>query len=384
MQCIEMTLKGRRCKNITKDSDVCWVHINRIQTRPQTRPPSQPKHLEFFCRLNDFLFIHVHNKLISSIFNAIPEMLKKHKLSQITRCNCCYDDQVPNNQLICCSNVSCENHFACVDCIRGYVDANIQTGSSLKCMFGCDGVYDKDTIRMALPFETFTKFCDALEIKEVAEIANVLSNYQICPFCSRYGCVIDFLQQVKCEKCYNIWCSKCRRRTHQGDCYKVVFANTDNITERCLTIDRMLQEISTTAMAHSCPSCGVKFYKDEGCNHMKCPRCGTSSCYLCGVSIKPLTFQDPTGLRQISNYYHFKGNIFATADSTCELYNINGDAKYNDIRILKAIDNFIEKNSKETRMIIYDRLVKMDPTNKVLLQTIRTKYKIKDEICSIC
>ncbi|CAK9092304.1 unnamed protein product [Durusdinium trenchii] len=35
-----------------------------------------------------------------------------------------------------------------------------------------------------------------------------------------------------------------------------------------------------------CPVCGLAGRKDEACTHMSCPRCQTSWCYLCGLSVE--------------------------------------------------------------------------------------------------
>jgi len=34
-----------------------------------------------------------------------------------------------------------------------------------------------------------------------------------------------------------------------------------------------------------CPVCALAGRKDEACTHMSCPRCHTSWCYLCGLSV---------------------------------------------------------------------------------------------------
>ena len=41
-----------------------------------------------------------------------------------------------------------------------------------------------------------------------------------------------------------------------------------------------LERAATEAMLRECPACRNKFYKEEGCNKMKC-KCGQSICYLC-------------------------------------------------------------------------------------------------------
>ena len=35
-----------------------------------------------------------------------------------------------------------------------------------------------------------------------------------------------------------------------------------------------------------CPNCKTKFFKEEGCNKMSCPKCKTSICYLCKQVVK--------------------------------------------------------------------------------------------------
>ena len=41
-----------------------------------------------------------------------------------------------------------------------------------------------------------------------------------------------------------------------------------------------LEDAMTEAMVRACVKCNKRFFKDEGCNKMKC-ECGQSMCYLC-------------------------------------------------------------------------------------------------------
>ena len=63
-----------------------------------------------------------------------------------------------------------------------------------------------------------------------------------------------------------------------------------------------LENVATEAMVRQCAKCknrftqimfmlsfmqyllyfiAIRFFKEEGCNKMKCPKCGQSMCYLC-------------------------------------------------------------------------------------------------------
>ena len=44
--------------------------------------------------------------------------------------------------------------------------------------------------------------------------------------------------------------------------------------------------MSSRTFARPGPVCGLAGRKDEACTHMSCPRCQTSWCYLCGLSVE--------------------------------------------------------------------------------------------------
>ncbi len=47
----------------------------------------------------------------------------------------------------------------------------------------------------------------------------------------------------------------------------------------------LIEEKMTDAMLNKCKKCGKSFYKEFGCNKMRCV-CGNSQCYLCGKVTK--------------------------------------------------------------------------------------------------
>ena len=46
----------------------------------------------------------------------------------------------------------------------------------------------------------------------------------------------------------------------------------------------LLENVATEAMIRQCPKCSNRFYKEDGCNKMKCS-CGQSMCYLCRAAV---------------------------------------------------------------------------------------------------
>ena len=58
---------------------------------------------------------------------------------------------------------------------------------------------------------------------------------------------------------------------------------------------KKIEERLSEAMMRECWKCKVKYFKEEGCNKMTCPRpgCGAKMCYLCKA--------------QVTDYTHFYG-----------------------------------------------------------------------------
>ena len=75
---------------------------------------------------------------------------------------------------------------------------------------------------------------------------------------------------------------------------------------------KKIEERLSEAMMRECWKCKVKYFKEEGCNKMTCPRagCGAKMCYLCKQPVK--------------DYTHFYGQGGApTPTKTCPLWTDN-------------------------------------------------------------
>lgn len=78
----------------------------------------------------------------------------------------------------------------------------------------------------------------------------------------------------KCLQCKNVYCLRCHHPiiglSHETQCRLEEIEETDRETAV------WLQENTS-----KCPFCAFSVEKNQGCNHMTCPRCSTHYCYLC-------------------------------------------------------------------------------------------------------
>lgn len=281
-------------------------------------------------------------------------------------CQCCFTDY-PFDELIKCTKAS-ENfkHAFCKDCIKGYIDAGLsEKKSNVNCMMsteGCKGSYSICDIQDCVSEKTFSILEDQIIVSEIASFAIVLGDYQICPFCSKYGCIVEGdLQYVTCERCVDkSWCIKCRKSAHEDiPCGKI------NDPKDIDGIKRIVQETLTNALTHSCPKCNTIYTKESGCNLMTCPSCKALSCYVCGIYIMP---------RGGIKYWHFLGSGSQSKDAKCPLYNDgsgtskdHGNGKFNNVRLLNECANLLKINSKEVGELMKIEMKSCDvDINKVM------------------
>lgn len=56
----------------------------------------------------------------------------------------------------------------------------------------------------------------------------------------------------------------------------------------------LIEEKMTQALLRTCYNCKKQFYKEEGCNKMRC-NCGALMCYLCDKPVKGYDHFNPQG-----------------------------------------------------------------------------------------
>ena len=248
--------------------------------------------------------------------------------------------------------------------------------ASLECMFNnhdhCQGQYTEEQIKNALEFNgksnnigpaaavdivkpeepkmdsiNFSKWLEIMTASEIIKFAGICDNYLICPLCCKWGCIFEIPVgaekhpfYIKCAACKKDWCTLCKRSAHDGrTCYQLLLTEKEqvDIAELGSVIDKMIQDIATRALTHSCGICGCSYVKEEGCNLMNCPKCNGMSCFICGMK---LYYKGDT------KYWHFTGHDKADPDASCPLWNnYAGDGK--EKQVIKLITKYPNLFAKE-------------------------------------
>lgn len=113
-------------------------------------------------------------------------------------------------------------------------------------------------------------------------------NLRECPFCNISSEGTAEQPQMVCS---NAACGK-----------EFCFLHSNaHVGKTCAQYDRehieeeKLNEAAMSTDSKPCPKCGIRISKSAGCNHMKCPACAASFCWLCGRAVDaselPLHFQ---------------------------------------------------------------------------------------------
>ncbi len=205
------------------------------------------------------------------------------------KCSCCdeeFDIKLPHTK---CDNhpgygikmFKKNEHIYCKKCINSYMGSLLnQNKYDLRCMDfvnGCKFIFHKNNIRMFLDDINLKKFDELIKMEEVEKKAEILVNYQICPKCRMFGCVVS--EQSKyyvCDECKSCWCKDCKNEFHSTDPCGVF----SDITEEH-KIRNFIREIMTETITHKCHKCDIKYVKIDGCNHITCPKCKAECCYIC-------------------------------------------------------------------------------------------------------
>lgn len=279
-------------------------------------------------------------------------------------CKCCFQTYPSDNMMMCTNTNQKFNHITCYECLQGYLESILDQKTAIKCMMSADGCngryYDKD-IQKVLSEAQYNKYIECRKVEEALQFANILENYHICPFCSKYGVIIEDVDklddghlQMDCQQCKKNWCIKCRGESHVPDpCGKLKTQNTE-------IIRRVIEKTIDDVAIHKCPKCFVEFNKEDGCNLITCSSCGAYSCYICGILLKP-----KNGLK----YWHFKGHSDSEPDAPCPLFNSDGkydeatvkesNIKFDNVRIINALKNLLAVNDGNTEIfkLLHEELI---------------------------
>lgn len=372
-QCIAITKLNAQCRLtiISKNKIYCHFHtkmINKglpVYTIYDKYNHYMPRKLPHLININKY---PTPSAPPMPVLDPEPEP-EPLIITDTYECQCCFTEYT-NEELIKCSKASTKyTHVFCKDCINGYIEANLSDRkATLCCMMSnadkCNGEYTLLDIEKSTTNDIYTKFDEMKAITDTLMFSKILDNYQICPFCYKYGIIIQNIKYIKCNRCLKIWCSRCRKEDH-GDIGCNVITNNKDIDN----IKKIVQETMTEALTHYCPTCKTKYIKTDGCNKIHCTSCNTYSCYLCGIKIVPIGGK---------YYYHFKGSGSYDGKSSCVLFNDgdgkssdHGNAKFNNIKMIKALDYLLYINNDDVVRNVILKEIKNNGINTSLF----SKYK---------
>jgi TRIAD3 protein (E3 ubiquitin-protein ligase RNF216) len=195
-----------------------------------------------------------------------------------------------------------EQHWYCSDCFERY--ANDLAGKqqwNLLCI-GADNACHSDFARR-FQEENINK--DTLRLLDRLHTRHAISgldNVEECPFCD-FLAVLDppdvadiATWWFKCHdpKCLKVSCRMCRGADHYGKSCDAALKKgkgkalpaTASKEEKAAMLKKLVEEARTKAKIRSCNRCKTSFVKEEGCNSIRCTKCGNNQCYSCGKDIK--------------------------------------------------------------------------------------------------
>jgi len=272
---------------------------------------------------------------------------RKMKLEQarasgmVFTCNICCNDDLLDDDMIQCDIF----HSFCSECVKTYIRTEMGEG---KVHFGCmepkcECEYPASVLLSLLERSVSSNLFKRIQDDEVRKAG--LSGLETCPFCS-YAVIIEN-ESEKVFYCQNAECMKescrlCKEPNHiPRRCNEI---EKDNEVSMRTYVENKVSE----AMIRVCHKCGQRFFKEEGCNHMRC-QCGAEMCYLCREPIKGTSHfhNNPKGCQQFTNsdQVHHDEMGKAYEDAVAKYKEEHPDAKDVELRYdpKKHIDDFGKK-----------------------------------------
>ncbi|CAE6498172.1 unnamed protein product [Rhizoctonia solani] len=202
-------------------------------------------------------------------------------------CGCCFTEYDFSEILQCA-----DGHLFCQECTKKNAESLVGDNKpDILCMdqSGCRAPFPDEQLQRVLSPVTLDLLHRIRQKKDIDD-ANI-RGLEDCPFCEYAYIITDNGPTFVCQNpsCMTVSCRKCRRVQHGAkSCEEVAQQEKSSQGEHAIA------EAMTMALVRDCPDCKTPFMKEEGCNKMNCPKCGTVSCYICRQRVS-----------QISPYRHF-------------------------------------------------------------------------------
>ncbi|KAI1736787.1 hypothetical protein F4680DRAFT_249810 [Xylaria scruposa] len=216
--------------------------------------------------------------------------LRAKNEGQTTDCGICFEE-CPLNRMVRCDGETM--HWFCRKCLKTQAESLIGMGKYvLTCMSldGCPAGFSRSQRALFLN-KKLTIALDRIEQEAVLRMAGIenLETCPICPYAAEYP-PVEIDKEFRCENpsCLQVSCRLCRKETHIPKTCAEVDA------DRGLDARHTLEEAMSEALIRRCNQCKNAFVKYDGCNKIRCTKCGTLQCDVCRQTIKDYThFNDP-------------------------------------------------------------------------------------------
>ncbi|TGJ85412.1 hypothetical protein E0Z10_g3378 [Xylaria hypoxylon] len=237
---------------------------------------------------------------------------------QTTDCGICFEECALNRM------VQCEGepmHWFCRNCLRYQAETQIGMAKyELTCMSldGCSAGFSRAQRALFLD-KKLTVALDRIEQEAVLRMAGI-ENLETCPFCpyaAEYP-PVEVDKEFRCDNphCQQVSCRLCRRETH----IPKTCAEAD--ADRGLDARHILEEAMSEALIRRCNQCQNPFVKQDGCNKIRCTKCGTLQCDVCRKTIK--------------DYAHFDDLRRGGRTGHCPLFDASQDRYEKEVSSVEA------------------------------------------------
>ncbi|GAP92320.2 putative ring finger protein [Rosellinia necatrix] len=231
--------------------------------------------------------------------------LRAQAEGQTTDCGICFEE-FPLNRMVQCEGE--DMHWFCRGCLRSQAESQIGMAKyELTCMSleGCSAGFSKAQRALFLD-KKLTIALDRIEQEAVLRMAGI-ENLETCPFCpyaAEYP-PVETDKEFRCDnpRCQLVSCRLCRKETH----IPKTCAEAD--ADRGLDARHILEEAMSAALIRRCNKCQNPFVKQDGCNKIRCTKCGTLQCDVCR--------------KTIADYSHFNDTRRGGKNGQCPLFDEN-------------------------------------------------------------
>ncbi|RWA09698.1 hypothetical protein EKO27_g5401 [Xylaria grammica] len=207
---------------------------------------------------------------------------------QTADCGICFEECALNRMVQCQGETL---HWFCRNCLRSQAEAQIGMAKyELTCMSldGCSAGFSR-TQRALFLDRKLTVALDRIEQEAVLRMAGI-ENLETCPFCpyaAEYP-PVEIDKEFRCDNlhCQQVSCRLCRKETH----IPKTCAEAD--ADRGRDARHILEEAMSEALIRRCNQCHNPFVKQDGCNKIRCTKCGTLQCDVCRKTIKDYSHFD--------------------------------------------------------------------------------------------